>query len=746
MISAWLPVAYVSWQSSLPPVVPALLLLGLVGSCVCWWRALRRRLSLRRALLLFLPRVLLLALLLLGLLDPVQHRVEERLERRRVLMLVDHSASMDVVDDGRDARVARARRLVERISDALPAAVQIEIHAFDTALHAKGLTPEAADTAEPAGTDLNGLLLDLAELPGAAGIAAAVVLTDGGDESIRLPRPLPMPLLPVGFGTPPSTWRDVSVQELSGPESVEQSATFELIGDLQACGIQEPSFRPRLTKCAVNLERQKGGTWERVGRSYVNLANGRARVRFETACEESGPQRYRIRLEAVEGELSELNNQRPFRVDVREEALDVLFFSRRLGADMKLLRRELASDPAMTFTAVFRTIGDRYTVQGQYQNEEPLTAGLPVDPERLKRFDAIIVGSFPASEWRDEEALALVRYVEQGGGVIFLGGDESFDGGSFETSVLAPLMPWTLTTGGSSLQRGEFPVSISPSAGGHPAVAGLREIMRVANVEAGAGGLVVASVNRPVGLKPGTVTLMEAALPEGLVPLVAEQRYGEGRVLVMASNTSWHWARGSEAAQSFYRRFWRQAVRAVSGQTEGGRMLQIAWDRATYGPAEAGHVSVRVLSERDDIALHATLESEGDTRVIPIARVEGEGQLYHLELLFRERGEVTFSLRANAGSELLETYEKVLDVAPRLSEGSHLERRDEELERLATACSGAYRREEDAETLVASLRELLRPTRHVRDISMVSARPWYLMWVLILMASEWALRRRENLF
>ncbi len=731
------------WRPALPAVAQAAVLLLLAAMLVLQWRRLRRRFGVRRAWPIVAARGVVVVLLLLAFNDPACRRPAKGGVPRRLLVLLDRSDSMRVADDGAATREARAERLVAGLERRLPAGVEVTRWAFAGDVWSEPGPPPAA---QPPGTDVGGALLAAAERAGKADVVW--LLTDGGDEPPRPPR-LPAGWLAVAaIGSDPSTWRDVAVAEVQAPAVVECGATFGIEAELLARGAADERFRAGLEKVAVTLSRERGaGEWEQVAAGTADLRQGRGRVAFETRCEEAGSRRFKVEAATVPGELSPLNNRRRFVVEARRETLDVLYFSRRLGADLKYLRRELSADPALTFTALFLAAGGRHTVQaGEGVDVAAIEhGGLPADAAALRRFDCLILGSFPAELWSVEEMRALLRYVEEGGGVIWLGGEESFEGGGYETSPLAPLIPWRMGGGaGDTLVRADCPVSIPPAAAGDAAVAGLREVMAQADGEGDGAPLTMAAVNRPGGpLLPGARVLLNAELPGGSVPLLVAQWYGRGRVYALASNAGWRWAATTGMPALFHRRLWRQLVRAAAGRSEGGRLLQVNWEGNVLRPAGRTTAEVR-LTAPAETKLRATLADGGGVIPLPLAP-GGEEGTWRVAVSFGRRGEYLFRLEALREGEVAETYEKRLAVEPPEDEGTRLECRLRDLARLAERQDGICHPEAEAERLIAALAERLRSDREAGQASLVSDGPWFLLAVLAALCVEWSLRRRLNL-
>lgn len=706
--------AALQWRPQLAPLWCGLLVL-LAGAWL-WWTY--RRLAIRwpapRAALLVAPRAMMVLLLVLALFEPVWDVERRETRQGKIIVATDVSGSMDVADDGRESRRARAGRIVEQIRAGLPAEVELEVLEFDTQLRPAGAKREVADAGGVAGTDLGGVLVALSE----RSALGMVVLTDGGDEPIRAATLPATPLTVVGIGTHPSNWTDVAIAAVEAPATVEKDTQFEVVVDVVARGWSGQT----------EVELERAGQVE--ARQVVDLTHRRARVKFAVTLTETGLQRLRVRVLPVAGELSELNNQRVVSVDVQKKALHVLFFTRELGQDFKMLRSEIGRDPGIAFTALYRTWSERFTVQGdRLSGDEPLEAGFPTAPEVLRLFDCVMIGSFAASEWNAAQWAALTNYVAGGGAAVFLGGEKSFGSGGYAGTPVAVLLPWVIEAGEPELARGTFAVSIPAAAQGHPIVAGLESAV-----------LTLSSVN-PVGpVKPGAMPLLSLNVGGRNVAVAAVQAFGRGKVLGLASNTQWEWARRSEATRTAYGLFWRQAIRHLTGKTEGGRYLSVRWDKDHYQPGEQATAEIRV-SGLVEPRLTATLQGQA----VAVDARSGRANEFVALCRFRERGEYVFRLAAHQGETLMESYEKVWPVAPPLAEGSRLELDEEALRRIAEKTGGAYVPEREADQLARMLARKFWQRTITTETPLVTAGPQFALLVLALCVGEWWLRRRSNL-
>ncbi len=725
------------WHTQLHPVAASAVLIG-IG---VWLYFLRRRMlsrmSARRVAVVLAPKIAVVSLLVLALFEPVW-MVEQRDDAKgRLLAVLDVSSSMDVMDRGSESRAERARRIVDEWEKQLPGGMTVERVEFDTTVRAPGTKPAGVR-----GTDIGGALAALADRADIASFAGVALLTDGGDELIENIAVPPVPVSVVGIGSDPATWSDVAIEEVQFPATVEKEIEFEISADIVARAGTNPSFLSGLSSVPVTLEREQDGAWVKAAEETADLRRLRTRMKFKQMSRETGLRRYRLTVTPRSGELSALNNAREIAVDVQKKALHVLFFTRELGNDFKMIRAELARDPGITFTALFRTISERFTVQGDRQSgDDELEAGFPTSEKTLKLFDCVIIGSFAAEEWTAAQLEVLRKYAEQGGAVIFLGGEKSFGRGGYAGTAAAALFPWQVAGNEPDLELGVFPVMIPLASKAHAIVSGMERLLATESAA-------LESVNMPGPLRAGATALLQANVGNRNVAVVAVQPYGQGKVLGVASNTMWKWARLSQPMRDAYGLFWRQAVRDLTGNVEGGRVISVRWDKDGYRPGEQAMAEVRVAGQEGGAALRlsATLAHGNDSRPVTVEPMKGQPDTYAVKAQFRERGEYQFRLVAYQGDSLLETYEKTMRIAPRMDEGARLEVDEVFLRKLAERSGGKYFREEDSVGLAKELSAGVARRKQLVERPLAQTGPWYALMILTLLVTEWVLRRKSNLF
>jgi len=768
------------WQAHLNPVLGAGLILGLGVWLIILYRRQRRQYSAKQAAVLVVPKILIVLLLILAYFDPVWTVMQRPDENQKVLALVDTSSSMEVEDKAEGSRGKRAGGLLENLTQKLRSSyIDFDTLEFDSEVRTSASSVEPGQVRE---TDLGKCLVTIADKPDTSKYMSVLLLTDGGDEVVQNVKLPEVPVYIAGMGSDPETWNDIAITRVEAPEVVEEQSDFEVTAEVVArCASY--AFATGAERVNVRVEAKEGQDWETRDSKLVDLAGARARVKFKVKSpSEMGTKKYRVRVETIDGELSALNNTRIFSIEVRKNTLSVLLFAQQLGWDFRQIYKELSDDTSVALTALFRVSSARFIVRGSRQKgDENLEAGFPSTKGLLGLYKCVIVGSFPASQWRQEQLQALVEYVREGGAVIFLGGEHSFGQGGYSRTVIEPLFPWRISAGEPELQTGRFTVNVPLSAANHSIVSEMSRLISQAPANNKRGqpssagfdktgrwpaGATIESINLTGSLRSGAINLLDASVGSRPVSVVALQRFGQGQTMGVATNTLWKWTQASEVLKQAYSHFWRQSVRNLSQWEEGERFVGVKWDKKGYKPGEQASATIRVAGRYNPGQLHlkATLTPHPSSLVSrPSSLVTGSGSIgagqpvsvepmmgrentFRAEMVFSKRAEYLFEVQAYVGEKLLESYEKTLVVGPSVNEGANLEVDHAFLDDLAMRSGGAYFRETDFEKLVETLRSRVLDYAVSLEIPLVQDKYIYILIFLGILMLEWTMRRKMNLF
>ena len=422
----------IDWKPVFSPLFCTFLIFLATSFCYFAYRSIKAKMSNKKAAIILAPKILILVIILVAVFEPFEKIEKENDFKSKLLIMFDISSSMEVKDHVEN-RLKRAQKIVSFLNSNCPSNMQIDIKLFDSKIYSikdlaiekkKFVIPQNFLTTNIRTTNIAGCISKLSEQADISSYNHALFITDGGDESPENIASLPIPLHVIGIGTEPSKWDDLSISDIQFPSTVEQDINLEITTEFIA-RIASKSFAAKLKNVAVILEKEEKNRWKRIANKQINLSNKRASISFQTSSgKEITSIRYKISLANISGEVSTLNNYRIFNVNVEKKKIHVLYFSRELGMDFKTIRSELAQDPTISFTALFRVIGERFTIQGKrIAGDKNLETGFPSDQKILKPYNCIIIGSFPIEGWKTEQINAIIDYVEQGGNVIFLGGE-----------------------------------------------------------------------------------------------------------------------------------------------------------------------------------------------------------------------------------------------------------------------------------------------------------------------------------
>ncbi|MDB4990096.1 MAG: Threonine dehydrogenase [Myxococcaceae bacterium] len=300
------------------------------------------------------------------------------------------------------------------------------------------------------------------------------------------------------------------------------------------------------------------------------------------------------------------NNERSFLVRVVRDRLRALHVSGRPSWDQRFLRGFLKRDPSIDLISFFilRSVHD-------LTMSDPGDLALipfPTDElfrQHLSTFDLIVLQDFDYAPYQMAPYLPLIRdYVRNGGGLAMIGGTLSFDGGGYGETALAEVLPVRMRPtdpAGAHVVEGAFvpePVSDMlhhPLLELYPDPAQTVAAFRALEPLVGANAL--------LGVREGAIALLEhpkARTPHGQrLPVLSVGSSGRGRVLALATDTSWHWSMptaGKGGDPSAYDRFWDRSIRWLTRDP----LLEpssVTTEKEAYGPR--AHVVVSGLA-RDE--------------------------------------------------------------------------------------------------------------------------------------------------
>ena len=697
----------------------------------------------RRAVLAGLRALTLLALVAC-LLRPVRVVPPETDTDAVVPVLVDVSRSMRLTDMDGASRLEAARDLLERhVQPALERRFRTELWTFGDAL--APATEPAALVADARRSDLSGALRTLGERYRQRRVAAVVVISDGGETggeetSVSVGG---APVYAIGVGAPRAA-ADLEVLDVSAGDAAHADASV----DITVAAVNRGSAAP------FDLRVLENGRPIDLRRVTPAAAGSPVRAIFTVSPSRDAAALYTVEIPSGAGELVLENNRRSVLVAPPERRRRVLMIEGAPGFEHSFIKRALANDPGIELDSVVRKGRDArgvatYFVQAVERRAPRLTSGFPQERSALYEYDAVVLANLEADALSRPQLDMLATFVDaRGGGVLVLGA-KSFVQQGFAGTPLEPVLPVSLTDRGGGVMRASqraetgLAVSLTPDGQAHP-------VMRIAAADdlarrwsavpplAGAATL--------GALRPGAQALALVSAADGPRPLVAVQRYGQGRSMVFTGEASWRWRMQLPSEDRTHELFWRQAVRWVSAGAPDP--IAIA-PLPALAPGSTAAIAMDVRA--DDFAPIADAEVQFRVTLPGGTMQEVAGRLadpqtgrYTGELRFEEPGIYRVTATAAREGRPLGRAQRAVLVGGADLEMADPRLNEDVLRRVAVASGGGYLAAGEASTLPSLLASAVAEPAAPR-LEELWHNAWIFAVVILLLGAEWVLRRRWGL-
>lgn len=376
---------------------------------------------------------------------------------------------------------------------------------------------------------------------------------------------------------------DLSVLDVDVPARAASGAPVEAVATIRARGAAG-------RRIVVTLS--DGARVARSAARDVTGADETFSIALGAVFQNVGWQKVTVEAAGVTGEVSLSDNRIDRWIELESETRRVLLVEGAPTWEGKFVRRALEKDPTLRVdyaTSVSReAVVDVRTETGEAPTagSKAAAAGAPSlqsvlgDEKRLFAYDAIVIGPLDASALSDAVAERLVRFVDaRGGGIVVLGGNAYAGSVLSSRGPLARLVPAevparALGRADAKVSTSDGSVVLAPANGfaGHPAFATLGEdpVAVLGKLQKLGGGYL-----RVGALAPGAeIIAVDGSSPDGS-PLVVAQRFGAGRVTLVAPSDTWRLSVGAAAdLEDVSAKFWTGLVGWTTAGARGVLRLQ----------------------------------------------------------------------------------------------------------------------------------------------------------------------------
>ena len=730
--------------------------------------------------------------LVLSLLEPLLTGSRPRKGANAFVILADNSQSLQIKDDGSAAN--RGEWVRNQLNKDTPWRTRlgqdfdVRDYAFDSHLRA---VPEFETlTFDGTGTALGSSLASLSKRFRGLPLAGVLLVTDGnktdpGEIDYSALPPI-YPLIPPGRGVA----KDIGVRSLSVSQTNFESAPVVIRADVSAVGFPDAAIVAVVTdEEGKEIERQEA----------KNAAGKPLSFRFQFRPDKKGVSFYKVtataKAELVKtpsdsaiapsAEQTLANNSRLAVVDRGEGPYRILYVSGRPNWEFKFLRRALAEDEQVDLVGLIRIARRQprfdfrdprsrsnsalfegfdhpdpdsaeradqpVLVRLGTRDEEELRDGFPKTADELYRYHAIIVDDIEAGFFTQDQLTLLRNFVSQrGGGLLMLGGPDSFAEGKYDRTPVGELLPVYLNRDEASSLPVEQENRLVLTREGwlQPWVRTRKtedeERLRLAGMPA------FQTLSKASGIKPGAVVLSEVSdIAGNTSPALVAQRFGKGRVAAMMIGDLWRWGlKREDLAESDLDKSWRQTVRWLVADVPSRVEIDARPKYDSASPAIDLTVRVRDPEYRPLDNAKATLKIAlpgGESLTLDAEPDGQEAGTYHATYVPKQPGayRVVASATAPDGSAL-DDRQAGWASQPAADEFARLAPDREFLKTLAAKTKGEVIESANLPAFVAGLSSRDAPITEPWT-SPLWHHPLYFLAAIACLTAEWGLRRVNGL-
>jgi uncharacterized membrane protein len=736
---------------------PGWVLLLLVAACVTGlailiWSRLPQaaaNLSRWRAGAVWLLQSLLIATVLVLLWQPAMTVAELAPQQNVIAVVLDDSHSMAIADsggDGKQSREAVAQKALENgVLAGLQKRFQTRVYRLDSHVTRAAALKEIQPTASA--THINDGLRQLATETSDLPIGAIVLLSDGAEnasdgsgdlapETLTALRNRRLPVHTVGFGKEQLA-HDVELND------VRVAARAMADSRIPAT----VTFHQRGYAGSKALLVVRDGDKTLGSREVTLSADGATQVEtifFSPG--EAGAKSLHFSLGPLAGEENLANNSITRLLGVNDDKRRILYVEGEPRWEYKFIRRAEDDDKIVQVASMLRTTENKIYRQGISDPKE-LENGFPVRAEDLFAYQGIVLGSVEAGYFTPLQQELLREFVDRrGGGLLFLGGRFALGDGGWGGSSLVDLLPTILPKSRSTFHRDPATVELTAAGSDSPITLLMDDPAK--NTERWKKLTYIMDYQDAGTPKPGATTLVQMNAGGRKLPLLITQNYGRGRTAVMATSGTWRWQMSQPLGDPAHDLFWQQLLRwlvldspgqvvvTAPAQTlmdDGHIQLSASVRDKEYVPAPDARVTAHLIGPDGISAMVDMTPAADDPGVFRAAWTAEKPGSYMAEVTAqRGNGKGLVDL----GTDAL-PFQRIDGVA----ESFHTVQNRELLEKLASDTGGRYWKPEELTRLPNEI-SYSDAGISVRDIKELWNMPVVFLWLLLLMAAEWLLRRK----
>lgn len=558
-----------------------------------------------RALFLGTLRLIALALLVAMLAQPQLRREEITTLRPQLAVLADNTKSMtERVDPAQPTRAQRAAEWMKTVP-ALTKDFDVRLFGFDqTPVEEPGWQSLKFDGGHSA---IAGSIARLKEHFRGQPLAAILLLSDGLDRADDAHTATPA-ATPATTGTesavplfafelekpfkPKPKPKRVSLTNLDYPPRIVIGWDTEVRASIAARGLNGQT---------VHVELWREG--QKAAETAVAFNEDEQSRQLAFPISQTVPGAVHYELHVTDPAADANAKKAPFVIEAMEPGNRILYIQNTLGFDFKFLRKAILTDRNLQLSAFVRWADGRLVNIASGGGAQ--APALDLSPQALAGTAVVILGDVAPDSFTPAQCQALAAFVDGGGGLVLLGGPHSLADPGFAKTALAPLLPVRLP---AEYHEGNFPMKITDTGLHHPVFGSL--FTTIADFPP------LLTLNAAPSVAPTAEVLVETPNGGHPAPAIVTMRHGQGRVIVVLSDTLWRWrlaAKNWSSDRSPYDTFWTQLMDWLipkEQQKQDSDRLELFTERAQYLSGDRPEIRAILQSRTPGSAGPATLPLE----------------------------------------------------------------------------------------------------------------------------------------
>ncbi len=755
---------------------------------------------------LFLLKATAVILLGLCLLEPMQTRRHSKPGENIFVLLADQSASLQVksaTDESASRGDAYKALLTDPASTWIPRLSQdFDVRRYRFGASIENLENFQSLTFNDSSSQLANAIDSLHQRFRGQALAGVFLFTDGNStdelESVKSEGVRFFPVIPDHVHDLP----DIAIDSVSVTQTNFEDAPVTVKAKLSTTGFASEklpeALTVTLTQHGADTPTKETRTVHRtVHKTGQTNGNGELVATFQVRPPVPGVLFYQLSVASgksppVEGagspsgfDATDKNNQQLIAVNRDPHVSRILYVGGRPNWEHKFLGRALSEDPQLHLVSLVRIakkeakfdfrgrVGessnplfrgfkdgsdeetDDYSqpvlVRVNTRDAKELSDGFPKTKAELYQYDALIIDDTEAAFFTRDQLALVERFVsERGGGLLMLGGRDTYQHGKWDHTPVADALPVYLGRRVTPLS-GKLKWSLTRDGWLEPWTRSRDQEESEKQRLAVAPPLQILTGTSDI--KPGARILASVQNEEGATaPSLVVQTYGQGRVGALLIGDLWKWSLQSpDPKQDDAGKFWRQLSRWLTGDVP--QRLSVSLEKTEMEGLPANTLLIKLRDQefqpRDgDRVLVTVKQPDGNEIKLDAQPSLNAPGTYEAVYVSRQPGSYIATVEASVAANEPQAEPLTTQIGwtsdPAATEFRKTSFNLPALESLAKNSGGEVVRFSDLERLTKDL-----PSRELAVMETETIPLWHRPWIILiavsLLALEWGLRRWKGL-